>query len=163
MATLAVTSFQFSHLTFNLLLHGGQNDKRTTAQVHGAHQGQGHQARDAGAPLPARPWLPLPHKCQAPARHPRHSAAQVPHRHLHQRLLLARARRLPLLCNAQEQHHVLGKENRTQQTARCRKTHPTAPPRLAHNHNLGVRIKTQEPPHHPAGSGTDTEQNLPTE
>ena len=76
MATLAVTSFQFSHLTFNLLLHGGQDDKGTATQVHGAHQGQGHQARDAGAPLPACPWLPLPHKCQAPTRHPRHSTTQ---------------------------------------------------------------------------------------
>ena len=106
--------------------------------MHGAHQGQGHQARDDRAPLPARPRLPLPHKCQTPARHPRHSTAQVQDSHLHQRLLLARARRLPLLCNAQEQHPILGKENRTQQTARHRKTHPTAPPRLAYHNNLGV-------------------------
>ena len=161
MATLAVTSFQFSHLTFNLLLHGGQNDKRTTTQVHGKHQGQGHQARDDCAPLPACPRLPLPHKCQAPARHPRHSAAQVPHRHIHQRLLLARARRLPLLCNAQEQHPILGKENRTQQTARHRKTHPTAPPRLAHNCHLGMRTPTKEQRHYPTGIGTDFEQDIP--
>ena len=156
MATLAVTSFQFSHLTFDLLLHGRQNDKRTTAQVHGAHQGQGHQARADCAPLPACPRLPLPHKRQAPARYPRHSTAQIQDSHLHQRLLLARTRRLPLLCHPQEQHPILGKEDRTQQTARRRKTHPTAPPRLAYNHNLGMRAPTQEPPHHPAGSGTDT-------
>ena len=161
MATLAVTSFQFSHLTFNLLLHGRQNDKRTTAQVHGAHQGQEHQARADCAPLSACPWLPLPYKRQAPARHPRHSAAQVPHRHLHQRLFLARPRRLPFLCNAQEQHPILGKENRTQQTARCRKTHPTAPPRLAYNHNMGMRAPTQEPPHHPSGFGADFKQDIP--
>ena len=129
--------------------------------MHGAHQGQGHQARDDCAALPACPRLPLPHKRQAPARHTRYCTAQIPHRHIYQRMLLARPRRLPLLCNAQEQHPILGKENRTQQTARHRKTHPTAPPRLAHNYNLGVRIKAQEPRHHPAGFGTDVEQDIP--
>ena len=131
--------------------------------MHGAHQGQGHQARADCAPLPACPWLPLPHKCKAPARHPRHSAAQVPHRHIHQRLFLARARRLPLLCNTQEQHPILGKENRTQQTTRCRKTHPTASPRLAYNCHLGMRTPTQEPPHYPTGIGTNLEQDIPTQ
>ena len=143
------------------MYHGGQNDNRATAQVHGAHQGQEHQARADCAPLPACPRLPLPHKCQAPARHPRHSAAQVPHRHLHQRMLLARTQRMQVFCNTQEQHRVLEKEDRAQQTARCRKTHPTAPPRLAYNHHLGVRTPTKEPTHHPAGSGTDFEQDIP--
>lgn len=145
------------------MYHGRQNEQRATAQVHVAHQEQGHQTRADCAPLPPWPWLPLPHKCQTPARHPRHSTAQVQDSHLHQRLLLARSRRLQILCVAQEQHPILGKENRTQQTARHRKTHPTAPPRLAYNHHLGVRTPTKEPIHHPAGFGTDTEQNLPTE
>lgn len=94
---------------------------------------------------------------------PRHSTAQVQDSHLHQRLLLARPRRLQAVCNAKEQHPILGKENRTQQTARHRKTHPTAPPRLAHNYHLGVRALTKEATHHPAGIGANTEQDIPAE
>ena len=125
--------------------------------MHVTHQGQGHQARDARAPLPALARLPLQsQRAQAP-RHTRHCPAQVQDRNIYQRLFLARARRLQILRVAQEQHPILGKENRTQQTARHRKTHPTAPPRLAYNHHLGVRTKTKEPTHHPAGSGTDPE------
>ena len=131
--------------------------------MHVTYQGQRHQARDARAPLPALARLPLQsQRAQAP-RHTRHCPAQIQDRHIYQRLFLARPRRLQILCNAQEQHPILGEENRTQQTARHRKTHPTAPPRLAHNHHLGVRTLTKESPHHPTGSGTDPEQNLPTE
>ena len=137
--------------------HGRQDDSRTTAQVHVAHQEQGHKARADRATLSARTRLPLPHKRQAPARHPRYCTAQIQDSHLHQRLLLARSRRLQILCNAQEQYPILEKEDRTQQTARHRKTHPTAPPRLAHNHHLGVRTLTKEPTHHPTGFGTDPE------
>ena len=58
------------------MYHGRQNEQRATAQVHVAHQEQGHQTRADCATLPPRPWLPLPYKRQAPARHPRHSTAQ---------------------------------------------------------------------------------------
>lgn len=143
--------------------HGRQNDNRTTAQVHVVHQGQGHQARDDCAPLSAHPRLPLQDKRQTPARHPRYCIAQIPHRHLYQRLLLARPRRMQVLCNAQDKHRILAEEDRPQPPTRHRKTHPTAPPRLAHNHHLGVRTDAQEPPHHPTGFGTDPEQDISTQ
>ena len=123
--------------------------------MHVTYQGQRHQARDARASLPALARLPLQGQHAPATRHTRHCPAQIQDSHLHQRLLLARSRRLQILCNAQEQHPILGEENRTQQTARHRKTHPTAPPRLAHNHHLGVRTKAKEQTHYPAGFGTD--------
>ena len=104
--------------------------------MHVAHQGQGHKTRTDCATSPARPWLP--HKRQAPARYPRHCTAQIQDRHIYQRLFLARPRRMQVLRVAKEQHRVLGKENRTQQTTRHLKTHPTAPLRLAHNYHLGM-------------------------
>ena len=122
--------------------------------MHVAHQEQGHKARADRATLSARPRLPLQDKCQTPARHTRYCTAQIQDRHIYQRMLLARPRGLQILCNAQEQYPILEKEDRTQQAARHRKTHPTAPPRLAHNHHLGVRTDAQEPPHHPTGFGT---------
>lgn len=70
---------------------------------------------------------------------------------------------MQVFCNTQEQHRVLEKEDRPQQTTRHRKTHPTAPSRLAHNHHLGMRTPTQEPPHHPTGYGADLEQDIPAE
>ena len=129
--------------------------------MHVAHQGQGHKTRTDCATSPARPWLPLPHKRQSPARYPRHCTAQIQDSHLHQWLLLARARRLQILCNAQEQQPILAEKDRPQQETRHRKAHPTAPPRLAHNHHLGMRTKTKEQTHHPAGSGTDLKQDIP--
>ena len=125
--------------------------------MHVTYQGQRHQARDARAPLPALARLPLQsQRAQAP-RHTRHCPAQIQNSHLYQRMLLARSRRMQVLRVAKEQHRVLGKENRTQQTTRCRETHPAAPPRLAHNCHLGMRTPNQEPPRHPAGFGTDPE------
>ena len=120
--------------------------------MYGKHQGQRHQARDARAPLPALTGLPLQGKRAQAPRHTRHCPAQIQNRHLYKRLFLARPRRLQIFCIAQEQYPVLATEDRTQQTARHRETHPAPPPRLAHNHHLGVRTDAQEPPHNPTGT-----------
>ena len=54
--------------------------------MHVTHQGQGHQARDARATLPALARLPLQgQRAQAP-RHTRHCPAQVQNRNIYQRL-----------------------------------------------------------------------------
>ena len=50
--------------------------------MHVAHQGQGHKTRTNCATSPARSWLPLPHKRQAPSRYPRHCTAQIQDRNL---------------------------------------------------------------------------------
>lgn len=138
--------------------------------MHVTHQGQGHQARDACAPLPTLTRLPLQSKCAPAPRHPRHRPAQIqdsnfdnvhliathavwpfhttrdhlpctlskPQSGFYQRLLLARSRRLPVLRTAKEQQPILATEDRTQQTARHRETHPAPPPRLAHHNNMGM-------------------------
>ena len=111
--------------------------------MHVTYQGQRHQARNARAPLPALAWLPLQGQRAPAPRHPRHCPAQVQDRHLYKRLLLARPRRLQIFCIAQEQYPILAAEDRTQQTARRRETHPAPPPRLAHNHHLGVRTEAK--------------------
>ena len=71
--------------------------------MHVTHQGQGHQARDARAPLPALTRLPLQGKREQAPRHTRHSPAQIQDRNIYQRLFLARPRRLQTLRIAQEQ------------------------------------------------------------
>ena len=83
--------------------HGRQDDQRAKTRMYVTHQGQGHQARDARAPLPALARLPLQSQRAPPPRHPRHCPAQVQDRNIYQRLFLARPRRLQTLRIAKEQ------------------------------------------------------------
>lgn len=56
--------------------------------------------------------LPVPAQRQAPAQQARPRAAQVPRRHLHQRLLLARPPRLPQVREAKNKCRFLEGEDR---------------------------------------------------
>ena len=161
--------------------------------MHVTHQGQGHQARDDCASLPACPRLPLQGQHAPATWHTRHCPAQIQDRHIYKRLLLARPRRMPVLRTAQEQYSILAREDREKQGTRHRETHPAPSPRLAHNCHLGMtplsvsffaivtrsggksatvwdakknepmRTPTQEPRHYPTGIGTDVEQDFSTQ
>lgn len=56
--------------------YGRQDDKRAKTPMYGKHQGQGHHARDARAPLPTLTGLPLQGKRAQAPRHTRHCPAQ---------------------------------------------------------------------------------------
>lgn len=97
------------------LHYGRQDDKRAKTPMYGKHQGQGHQARDARASLPALTRLPLQSQRTPAPRYPRHRPAQIQNRHLYKRLFLARPRRLQIFRTAQEQYPILAAEDREKQ------------------------------------------------
>ena len=142
---------------------GRQADTRTAAQVHVQHPQPQHQARGIGAQIPVCTRVPFPHQRPPPARHARHRAAQVPHGHLRQRLLLARPRRLPLLRPAQNQHRLLASQNRAQPRARPLRTPPAPPHGLARHPGMGVPAQTQKPRTDPEKHRPHPEPHLPGE
>ena len=76
---------------FLVLLHNGrQTNSRTTAQVHGKHQEQEHEARGDCAEIPFRTWLPFPYQCEASAWYTGYCLEEISYLHLCERMLLAR-------------------------------------------------------------------------
>lgn len=73
-----------------LFTHGHLGQEETLRR-HGENQGQGHEAGMDRAVLPFLARLPLPQEREGAAGHAGHRAAQVWHRDLHPRVLLARA------------------------------------------------------------------------
>ena len=74
--------------------HDGCPQQGNTQLQYEPHKRQGHQARNARAPLPACPGLSLPSARKKPPRQARYSTAEIQDHHLYTWLFLAWPRRL---------------------------------------------------------------------
>lgn len=79
--------------------------------MHGQHTKQGYEAGDAGEAIPVCTRVPLPREREASAGHTRHCVTKISDSNLHQRMLLAWARGLPILCATQDKHSLLESED----------------------------------------------------
>ena len=123
--------------------HGRQNDSRTTAPVHGKHQEQEHQAGGDCAEISFRTWIPFPYQCEATPWNTRHRAEKIPHLHLRERMLLARARGMPILRFAEDQYRLLEGENRTEPRTGLGPPHQASRHGLARHPVLGMSAQAE--------------------
>lgn len=84
----------------------------------------------------------LPPQREGHPRQTRHRSAETPHRDLHQRLFLARARRLQQIRYAEIKCRILGKEDPHKQSPRREELPHPAGNRLEGNRNLGMPAET---------------------
>ena len=71
-------------------VYGRQDDTTTATQMHEPHPKQKHAPRDVGSAFFVAQWLPISPARKATAWPPRHRHSTPTHRHICQRMLLAR-------------------------------------------------------------------------
>lgn len=112
--------------------------------MHVTYQVERHAPRGHCPQGTVQTWIPLPQERPHASRNSGHCPAQIPHGHIRQRLLLARAQRMPILHDAQEQYGFL-EEQGEEEPGKGRIEHTESRVIvMERGHRLGMRTEAEE-------------------